>query len=430
MSSRLASLRRDMEKCFRCSLCKMVPLPVANHPEFTDACPGSRFHHFHGYSGSGKQIMALSLLDGRIPADHRLAEIVYACTTCGYCDVACKFIMDAERHQVNLALREHLCELGLAPPPHPEAIKKLAKSAAGESPERDLSPWASGLDLPRVPSERAEVLLLGGCMADYDPGAGEVARKLARLLLKAGVSVGVLDRPEPCCGLPAYWLGAREVFSELATGFASKLEQAKVRVAVVVSGSCLGAVRGKYPEYARVPAVPVYHATEFLRELVGEGRLRLTRPIARKVTYHDPCYLGRQSEPFTPWQGEEKLALGCMTYTDPPKPLNYGVRGVYDAPRELLRKIPGLEVVEMYRIREYSFCCGGGGGVPAADPEFGLATARHRLDEAKSASAEVLVTACHHCVSHLRRASESMGKERLPVLDIIDLLDQAAGGEK
>ena len=109
---RLEALRHEMKKCVRCSLCKLVPLPIIQQTKFTSACPPVDEYHFHAYSGGGMQVMALALLDGRIQVDRDLAQIVSACTTCGLCDVACKFIMAAERQDVIIALKEHLAESG------------------------------------------------------------------------------------------------------------------------------------------------------------------------------------------------------------------------------------------------------------------------------------------------------------------------------
>ena len=430
--SRLQALRSDMEKCFRCSLCKMAPLPTVTHPDFTDACPAARLYHFHGFSGSGKQIMALSLLDGRIQPDPALAGIAFACTACGYCDVACKFIMDAERHRVNMTLREFLVEQGLAPAAWTAAMADLREygqraGAASPSP----AGWAAGLDLKLLPKQKAQDLLLAGCMTRSDERQGRVARKLARLLLHAGLDLGALGNAEPCCGLPAYWMNHREDFAGIARSNADLLDRLGVRRAIVASGSCFGAMRSKYPEYARAPGAEVIHASELLADLIETGRLELTRPIPDRVTYHDPCYLGRQSEPYIDWRGEEKTALGVMTYTEPAKPINYGTKGVFEPPRRILRAIPGLEFREMYRIREYSFCCGAGGGAPQAHPALARTAALHRLDEARAVGAEKLVTACAHCASHfLRTQAEAGAPETLPVLDVIDLVFTAAGLEE
>jgi len=187
-------------------------------------------------------------------------------------------------------------------------------------------------------------------------------------------------------------------------------------------------MRAKYPEYARLPNAQVVHATEFLAGLIATEKLPLPRPVERKVTYHDPCYLGRQSEPPLAWEGEYRKTHGCMTYTDPLREINRGVRGVFDDPRSILRAIEGLDFVEMARIREYAFCCGGGGGVPQAHPELARKTALHRLEEAADAGAECLVTACHHCRANFAQA-QRLESGALPVVDVIDLVHEAAGIE-
>jgi len=427
--ARLQELREEMLKCFRCNLCKMVPLPVVRNPDFFDGCPANREYVFHSYSGSGKQIMALSLTDGRIEADRALAEITCACTTCGLCDVSCKFNMDAERHLVNMALREHMVEEGLEVEAHRRMIEGLRRHGypAEDPPGGPPGRWAEGLGLKALPAESAEVLLFAGCLEREDPRAASTARKLARLLVHAGVDVGTLGEQEPCCGLPAYWTGYREVFTGVASEAVSRLNGSGARTVVAVSGSCLGAIRSKFPAYAAVPGAEVVHATEFLWKLIRERALSLPRPVHRKVAYHDPCYLGRQSEPPVAWEGETRVTHGCMTYHVPDRPVNRGVNGVYDAPRSILRAIRGLEFVELYRIREYSFCCGGGGGVPEAYPNLAASAAAHRLAEARAVGAEHLVTACHHCRRTLAACGEGGPEAPMPVLDVIDLVYEAAG---
>ncbi len=424
---RLKELEGEMLKCFRCNLCKMIPLPVVTNPDYFDGCPANREFVFHSYSGSGKQIMALALTQGRIDADEKLAEITYACTTCGLCDVSCKFNMDAERQQVNMALREHMVDEGLGLPVHQETVRNLQQYGHPDgNPQNPPGRWAEGLGLKTLPGESAEVLLFAGCLERGDPSSAEVVRKLARLLIHAGVNVGILGEKEPTCGLPAYWTGHRDAFSAIAAETTSLLDPLGVKTIVVASGSCLGAFRSKYPEYAKAPAAEVLHATEFLWRLIDEGRLRLPRSVERKVSYHDPCYLGRQSEPPVEWEGEMKVTHGCIAYEVPDRPVNRGCNGVYDAPRNILRSIKGIEFLELYRIREYSFCCGGGGGVPRAYPELAGSAARHRVEEAVDVGADELATACHQCRITLKHAQGTGKNGPMPVLDIIDLVYEAA----
>lgn len=421
----LEELRDEMKKCFRCSLCKLVPLPTVQHPKFSDGCPAVHERHFHGYSGSGKQIMALSLIDGRIAADSDLAGITFYCTACGLCDVSCKFIMEAERHRVNMALKEHIVEAGLGPEVHRRMVEKLARDGSAEGVLLTRpGDWAGGLGLKLLPRERSDTLLYAGRAQCEDPSYAATVRKMAILLKKAGVDFGILGNEEPESGLFAYWTGHRDAFVSLSEKAVSRFDDCDVKTIIAVSGSHLGMLRSKYPEYARSPRAEIVHATEFLARLVRAKKLRLTKPVETTITYHDPCYLGRQSEPPIRWEGEHKMTHGCMTYTDPPKEINYGVNGVFEAPRQLLAAIPGITFREMYRVREYSWCCGGGGGAPAAFPDLASSAARHRVEEARDVGAQVMVTACHACRRNLHHSQERL--YRMPVVDIIDLVYDSA----
>ncbi len=421
---RLEALRGEMTKCTRCSLCKMVPMPTVRDAKYADACPPVNAKHFHAYSGGGLQVMALSLVDGRIDVDDDLARFAFACTTCGLCDVSCKFIMEAERQDVILALREHIVAEGHGPEAHRAPVERLrATGYAHGPPSADRLEWHQGLGLKSLPLERANVLLFTGASAYEDERNATRARKLAELMLAAGLEVGVLER-EPDVGIDAFWTAHRATFEAQAAQVCDVLDRCDVDTIVVLSGSHLGVLRAHYPRYARAPRTEVLHASELLDDLLRRARLSLPTRIERRVTYHDPCYLGRQSEPPRPWQGEEKMAHGVLTYFDPPKPINNGVNGVYDPPRRVLDRISGLRRTEMHRIREYSFCCGGGGGVSAVYPEVARMAAESRIDEARDVGAEAIVTACHHCIANFERWQ---GDDGMPVVDLVDLVYEAAG---
>ncbi|MCX6033039.1 MAG: (Fe-S)-binding protein [Chloroflexi bacterium] len=407
---RLEALRRDMKKCVRCSLCKLVPLPTIQQTRFTSACPPVDEYHFHAYSGGGMQIMALALLDGRIEVDRDLAQIVSACTTCGLCDVSCKFIMAAERQDVIMALKEHIAESGFGAAPKAEDKPALPH-------------WAHGLKLKILPASKSDVLLFIGAGAHHDPQHAATAHRLAELLQHARVDFGILE-DEPESGIETYWTGQRQAFAEQAQGVVERLDNAGSHTIIALCGEDLGMLRAKYPRYSRAPQAKVLHASEFLLPLIQTGRLRLTHPIKQCATYHDPCYLGRQSEPPLAWQGEERQTQGVMRYFTPPKPINYGVNGVFDAPRQVLRAVPGLQFVEMHRIREYAYCCGGGGGVPDAHPNVARSASIQRVDEARAVGAEMLVTACQHCRHNLTRWQDGTST---PVIDLVDLVYAAAG---
>jgi Fe-S oxidoreductase len=406
----LKTLRREMQKCVRCSLCKLIPMPTIQQTKFTSACPPVDEYHFHAYSGGGIQVMALALLDERIVVDQDLARIVSACTSCGMCDVSCKFIMAAERQEVILALKEHIIESGFNLP---------HKEPAATPPV----PWADGLGLKTLPESKSDVLLFVGAGANFDPLHAETARKLAQLLQLSGVDFSILPL-EPESGIEAYWTGQRQAFELQVQKVLDLLDESNAKTILALCGEDLGMLRSKYPMLGYTPKARILHASEFLLKLIQKRRLRLNHSQPLHVTYHDPCYLGRQSEPPLNWQGEECQTHGVMHYFVPPKPINYGVNGVFDAPRQVLHSLPGVQFIEMHRIREYAYCCGGGGGVPDAHPNVARSAAIQRLDEARDVGAEVLVTACQHCRQNLTRWQD---QTTLPVVDLVDLVYQAAG---
>jgi Fe-S oxidoreductase len=160
--------------------------------------------------------------------------------------------------------------------------------------------------------------------------------------------------------------------------------------------------------------------------LIKEGKIKLTKKVPMKVTYHDPCHLGRLGEPYIHWKGVEKKTLGDMLVVvhDPPKEYRRGTSGVYEPPRDVLKSIPDLRLVEMERIKEYAWCCGAGGGVIDAFPDYASWTASERLREAKATGAEAMVTACPWCQRNFKDAIKQNG-DRFKVYDIVELVQQS-----
>jgi Fe-S oxidoreductase len=161
--------------------------------------------------------------------------------------------------------------------------------------------------------------------------------------------------------------------------------------------------------------VKVLHISQFMEELIRDNKIQLKNEIPMRVTYHDPCHLGRKGEPYTgDWTGKNKL----MRSEDQKR---QGWFGIYDPPRNILKSLPGIELYEMERIREYAWCCGSGGGVLEAFPEFSTETARERLEEALSTGAEALVTSCPWCENIFKNTVEETGMD-LNIYDVNDLV--------
>jgi Fe-S oxidoreductase len=158
--------------------------------------------------------------------------------------------------------------------------------------------------------------------------------------------------------------------------------------------------------------------------LISEGKLKLKKPIKMKATYHDPCHLGRCSEPYEDWDGQIMEPISLVHIEVPPKPRRQGTHGIYEAPREVIEKIPGIDFVEMERIREYSYCCGAGGGVKAAYPDFALDTAKTRLEEVDATGAELLISTCPFCSTNLKDGIKANGS-KLKFYDLSELILEA-----
>jgi len=198
----------------------------------------------------------------------------------------------------------------------------------------------------------------------------------------------------------------------------------KAGIKTVVTGCADGyqAFKVLYDKYNLKGDLEVLHISEYIDKLIKEGRLKPRRKVNLSVTYHDPCRLGRLGEPWVHWEG--KKIPGDRFVFDPPKSYRRGTNGVYDPPRDVIRSIPGVKLAEMTRIKEYSWCCGAGGGVIESNPEFAKWTAQDRIDEAVSTGAEAIVTACPWCEKTFNVALKDNGSS-LKVYDIVELVEKA-----
>ncbi len=428
----LEDYRADAMRCNRCSYCKWIPLDLVRSWEFAKGCPSVDYRHFHAYSGGGRLVTILSLTDGRSEVSSEVVDIAYECTLCGQCDVSCK-VCRYDMHPLSAAreLRHWLNRQGHIPAAYPGVIAKLRDNGnmAG-APQSARADWADGLGLKtlqpgrRTEGGRADVLFHAGCRYSFDPTLRGALHAAVKVLTRGGVDF-VIDAAEGCCGGKAYDMGYRDDFSSAAEANLKKWAEAGIKTIVTPCATCFWTFKRLYPHVAKHGYdIEVLHAVQVVDRLLKEDKLRLTTSVPMKVTYHDPCHLGRQGEDFVPWDGQETKIFGQAVVYDPPRPRYNGAFGVYEPPRDVLRAIPGLELVEMERIREAAWCCGAGGAAPQAYPDFAAFTAGKRLDEAQSTGADAIATACPSCNKMLGAAVAGDGGA-MKTIDVLELVEQA-----
>jgi Fe-S oxidoreductase len=425
----LEDYRADMERCSQCSYCKWIPFDHIKSWRYAKGCPGIAYNNFQSFSARGRYAVALSLLEGKSSYSDAVRDVVYKCQTCGSCDVSCKVCRyNLEPLETALEFRAKLVEDGQTLEPHRLLISSLQKEHnLMLKPHEMRSKWVEGISVKDLIQEEASIAFFAGCRFSYDENLQKTARAAVTLLKDAGVNIGILGTAELCCGGRAYQMGYRKEFAECAASNIEALNRAGVKTLITSCADCYHAFKRLYPKIGATEAglkFEVLHTVEFLDRLIKEGRIKFRHSIPLTVTYHDPCHLGRQGEPHVPWNGKEKKIYNQIVVYDPPKPRYNGAWGIYDPPRDILKSIPGLKLVEMERIREYAWCCGAGGGVKEAYPEFSLWTARERIEEARSTGAEAIISACPWCERNFLDACGSQGLN-LKVFDVVDLVKQA-----
>jgi Fe-S oxidoreductase len=237
-----------------------------------------------------------------------------------------------------------------------------------------------------------EILYFPGCYLSYDPRLKKVARATANILNLAGVDFGILGSKENCCGESIRKTGNEELFKSLAKENIKTYIDNGVKKILVSSPHCYHTFKNEYPEFK--VNFDVVHISQYLFELIQSGRLELNKEYEKKVTYHDPCYLGRYNN-------------------------------TYDEPREVLKKIPGLDLIEMADSREDSLCCGGGGGRIWMETPKGERFSDLRLEQASEVGAEVLVTSCPYCITNFEDSRLSReDNEAAEIKDITEIIQE------
>lgn len=392
--------------------------------KYASGCPAIDMYNFHPYSGGGKIILALTYEMGRIKPTEELRDIVYKCTECGNCAVACKYMNTLEPLEIIGRLREKLVEAGCGPMPEQKAYTEAMKEVNNpyNEPHKKRMDWLPA-DIKVDPD--AKTLFYIGCTSSYR--RKEMAIAAARILNKANVPFSILKDEEFCCGSPVLRTGNKSIFIEQLNKNLDVIESKGIETVIFICAGCYDTFKVDYPLY-RDFKFRVVHTAEFFDELLETGQLKLINEVPITITYHDPCHLGRNAERYEKWEGDVVPLMPLITINVPPKPKRTGSKGIYDAPRNILKKIPGLKFVEMERIMEYSYCCGAGAGVKSAFPEMAVKTAINRIEEAEDTGADILVSACPFCSTNLQDGIRECGS-KLKYYDINELILMALGLE-
>ena len=320
-------------------------------------------------------------------------EEIWRCTTCGKCPQRCP--RDVKQIDDMVSLRRIATEYGVFPGP----VKPVRTVSAGLTAQGNpfgeerakRGEWAEGLSVKPF-AEGMELLYFPGCYLCYDPRLKKVAQATAKILNKAGVDFGILGEKENCCGESIRKTGDEELFKRLARENIKAFIENGVKKILVSSPHCYHTFKNEYPEFK--VNFELVHISQYLFELINEGRLQPTKEYGKKITYHDPCYLGRHN-------------------------------GIFDEPRGVLKKIPGLELIEMAESRIDSLCCGMGGGRVWMETEKSERFSSLRIEQAIGLGVEELVTACPYCITALEDSRLVLNQEdAIQIKDITEILQE------
>ena len=359
------------KRCFQCGLCDVV-------------CPWNKVRTFSMRKLVREATFGLTEIE---------SEDIWRCTTCGRCPQQCP--RDVKQIDSGVALRRVATEYGVFPKPVKPVRTVNAGLVAqgnpfGEDREKRAA-WAEGLSVKPF-TEGMDILYFPGCYLCYDPRSKKVAKATATILNKAGVDYGILGSKENCCGESIRKTGDEALFKRLARENIKTFIDHGVKKIVVSSPHCLHTFKNEYPDF-RV-SFEVIHITQLLFQLIQQGKIEFTKAYGKKVAYHDPCYLGRHN-------------------------------GIFEEPRGILKKIPGLELAELPESRIDSLCCGGGGGRIWMETIKSERFSDIRLGQAIDVGAEVLATACPYCITNFEDSRMNReDSDAIAVKDITEIIQE------
>ncbi|MGZ3590884.1 MAG: (Fe-S)-binding protein, partial [Thermodesulfobacteriota bacterium] len=349
----------SLDSCVKCGSCVGV-CPVYAQTQQLETTMGGFYAKLKSFVRKeyGSPIMSLASSRAK-DVLKEYSEYPYLCTLCGRCSLVCPSFIDTKGTRI--ATRRFMVEQGQYPPSMDRLAETLDKvhNIIGE-PSEDRAMWVQAL--PEAPKDmfqkdRAKVVYFTGCVASYFPMTKRIPQALVQILQKAGVDFTLLGGEEWCCGFPLIAAGMKEKADAAMQHNLQKVREKGAETVVFACPSCYHTWKEECKN-----EIELFHSTQFIKKLIEDGRISFNEKKV-KVTYHDPCDLGRAS-------------------------------GVYEPPREILRAMPGVELIEMSGNREECRCCGGGGNLEMVRPELSAAMAQAKIEEIKATGAEMVITSC------------------------------------
>jgi Fe-S oxidoreductase len=435
MEFKIASLK-DLERyywrCTACGTCRTA-YDFGPPPKARPICPSGTEYGFEGYySSKGKAAFARGIADGTLDFDDpEFLEAIYKCTVCAGCQNQCQVDFKPYIPEVIEAMRREAVKAGKGPLPLQKNLVQSMKNYNNpyQGPRRIRTEWTRPFKKAKKPIKNinkasAPILFYVGCTGAFNLTARAVPVATANIFQKLDLDFGILGENEVCCGSTAMRVGDAEEFKRVATlnleTFQKLHQERGVNTIVTSCAGCYRAIKKDYilaSEYeAMMDGIEVIHTTDYIHRLFKEGKIKFEKELLWKVTYHDPCHTGRHLNKFKVDKEGSELWEGAFVDVDESECL-------YDRPREILNAIPGLEFVEMERIRSNSFCCGGGGGVMTGFGDWASKNASLRIEEGMEAGAEKMISICPFCHYNLNQGAKRIQSE-MTVHDLTEIIDK------
>lgn len=372
-------------RCGRCNFCR--------GSNFNERCPEVFTQKWESSTARGRMAIARAIHEGELEYSPEMVERIFGCFMCARCTEECTKAAQIDVVAITKAMREDIVSLGVEIPDAGDRMVRMTLEKGNIFADTPIvhTKWAEDLKF----EEGSGTLFYPGCLASHR--FKEKTRILVQLLQASGYELDFFGNDQTCCGTPLWVTGKTDNAEALVKAQFKKMQDRGVTEIITPCPSCFRAFDEDYPRILGMNEFPirVRHTSDVLEEIVREKRIKLNRPIRKRVTYHDPCEIGRY-------------------------------RTIYEPPRKALEAIPGIELKEMVRNRETSFCCGGGGGVKLTYPEYSEQVSLERLRDVIETDSEIVATICPACELNLTHATYG-ADANIRVLDIAELMAVSAG---